>query len=313
MIAPRRDGFTLLEILVVIVITAVLVGAAVTAFRDVNRHTRGIGAGLERERAVKTFLDRLERELSSTMMWKRQEDTNPLEHPWLFAGFDGYEAETDTDAIKFITYAPSRAAGNSYDTGIRMVSYGVREDEEGRLVLHRFEEPVPRGASKAIQVENGSPVLEDIELFDLAFHDPKSGVWLQSWDSTQIQQLDRVPAEVRATITVWQEDADGNPVLGPENSRTVRLWTPTLDLQALRDELSGGVDPNSELQDPNADCVVTVAECVDAFAAELAQSGANMQALVDEEAAVRGDHCFNPEGPLADLLRELGDPDAECQ
>ncbi len=308
----RRAGFTLIEILVAVTITALLVAAAVRAFRDIHRFTARMGAGLHRQRAAGVFLDRLERELTSTMLFARPPGAGPDDHPWLFRGVDGYEGDTDTDAIKFITSAPARTAGSPSTVGLRMVTYGVHSNEEGQLGLYRFEERLPRGESKQILLADSVPILDDIEAFSLSFHDSESDHWLEGWDSTQIELLDRVPDKIQVSLGLWQKDANGEPVVGPEASRTIRLSSVKHQLTRGQDVLEDANDPNADAENPDEECMTTVSECVDYFQESLAEADPRIQDLVAHEAEVRADDCFNPEGPLAELLKKHVEYEDEC-
>lgn len=310
--ALRRQGFTLLEILVAITITALLVAAAVRAFRDIHRFTARIGAGLHRERASEIFLDRLERELAAAMIFTRAKGSRPETHPWLFRGVDGFEGSAESDSIKFITTAPSRAAGSPSAAGLRMVSYGVVSDEDGQLDLRRAEEALPRGESKQIFLADSVAVLEDVGEFRMSYHDADSEKWLENWDSTQIELLDRLPDKVRVSLVVWQQDPNGTLVEGPESSRTVLIMSSTSYLQGAYSQTGEDNDPNGLEEDSDEECATTVSECVDSFQELLLEAPSNVRALAEEEATVRPDDCFNPEGPLADLLRAYGDLYLEC-
>jgi general secretion pathway protein J len=44
---------------------------------------------------------------------------------------------------------------------------------------------------------------ENVELFDVRYLDPLTGLWVESWDTTQTSaQLNRLPLEVRITLTL---------------------------------------------------------------------------------------------------------------
>ncbi len=307
-----RSGFTLLEILVAITITALLVAAAVRAFQDIHRFTARMGAGLHRQRAAEIFLDRLERELNSVMIFARGAGATADTHPWLLRGVDGYEADADADAIKFITSAPARTAGDPVAIGLRMVTYGVLMGEEGDLSLHRFEEPVPGGESKEILLSDSVAILEDIEAFHLSYHDPESENWVETWDSTQIELLDRAPDKIEVSLRLWQKDANGMPAVGSLATRTIHLAAAEFLTVGQQAPMEDATDPNADAEDPDEDCAATVSECVDHFQLSLSEADPRIQNLVEHEAEFRPDACFNPEGPLAELLKKHVGYEDEC-
>ena len=104
----EQRGFTLLEVLISVTITALLVTAAVSTFRFLNR-TQESGAQ-ERARAAnaRVLLDRLERELSSTVLLVKRPMKRRRRHPWLFLGQDRVFGTNDSDALRFVTRSPAR-------------------------------------------------------------------------------------------------------------------------------------------------------------------------------------------------------------
>ena len=99
----RGNGFTLLEMLIVIGITAMLVTAAVQAHLGIRRAQTRAAQGLHRERAAEVLLDRLERELVGTVLIVRPTEVDRLSHPYVFFGEDYFESDADADALRSFT------------------------------------------------------------------------------------------------------------------------------------------------------------------------------------------------------------------
>lgn len=246
----RREGagFTLLEMLVVIGILALLVITAVSAHLGIRNAQERAARGLERGRVAETFLDRFERELNGTLLLVKDRGADRLAHPFVFVGRDRFEAEADTDAVRFVTRSPARSSQGGGDVGLRMVTYVAASDLGGELRLLREENVLPEGLQKEPEVEEGQVVLDGLVSFRLAFLDPESSEWVDGWDSTDVAQLDRLPSSVDVHVVLLEKDATGELYEGPEHARVVRLPVPPVDIAKLRGEgvgVTGEEDPNS--------------------------------------------------------------------
>ena len=217
-----RDGFTLIEILVAIAMTSVIMLVAIQIFRQVTQAQDRARPDRSRDLTALVFLDRIERELIGTTLRIKPDDVDRLSFPWLFAAEDRLFGSNDSDALRFITQSPARAPGRR-DRGLRVVQYAVADarDDDTRLDLFRFEERLPPNLQKQIQIADGGSVLEDVYAFRLRFGDQDG--WLDSWDSTAIATLDRLPDSVEVGIQLYEENDLGEWVPGPEHTRVVEL------------------------------------------------------------------------------------------
>ncbi len=242
----RRDGFTLVEMLIVIGITALLVTAAVQAHLGIRRAQERAGRGLLRDRAAEVFLDRIESELLGTVMVVRPQGTDRLSHPFVFFGENAFTSEADADAVRFVTRNPARAALDSTGAGLRLVTYVADASEEAGLTLVREEQPLPTNLQKEPIVEEGQAVLEEVALFRVRYLDDQAEVWREWWDSTDVRLIDRLPSAVEVTVAFLQENDVGELHPGPEHPRLVPLPVRPFDFEALREraELEGS-DPNA--------------------------------------------------------------------
>ena len=216
------SGFTLLEILVAIALTSVIMLFAVQIFRQITQTQDRARPDRSRDLPALVFLDRIERELTGATLRIKPDEIDRLSFPWLFAAEDRVFGSNDSDALRFVTQTPARAPGQ-HDGGLRVVHYALAEapEDDTRLDLYRFEERLPPNLRKEIRIEDGSPVLEDVHVFRLRFSD---GVdWSDSWDSTAISQLDRLPGSVEVAIQLYEEDELGEWLPGPEHTRVIEL------------------------------------------------------------------------------------------
>lgn len=218
----RRDGVTLLELLIVILITAMVVSFSFQIFEGTRRTFMRQRPDSGRELAAQVFLDRFERELQGTVMLQKREGDDRLEFPWVFVSETKLFDSNESDNIKFITQNPARVPGRDAE-GLRLVSYGVETARDlDQYDLFRLEEGLPSKMDKEIRVYDGDPVLEDVAHFSLTFNTGGEGAQRESWDSTDIAMLDEIPHTVEASITLY-EIIDQELVEGREFTRIIDL------------------------------------------------------------------------------------------
>jgi prepilin-type N-terminal cleavage/methylation domain-containing protein len=211
-------GFTLLELLVAIAIAAALVAAAVEAHVQIVRSLRERAFERGRDVTALRVVDRLERELVSTLLLAKPEQAPREQHPWIFQGVDGGAAPGQIDSIRFITSNSGR--GGTAPTGLRLVTYTGTRGAEERADLYRREDGLPGGLPRELPRPEGEPALRDVVQFQLRYQDPESRTWQDGWDSTQ---KDLLPAAVEITLELLELDATGETVRGSPLQRVVAL------------------------------------------------------------------------------------------
>jgi type II secretion system protein J len=254
----RCAGFTLLEVLVAVMLTALLTTALFQVYREIQQaQRRRLDAG-GRSRIAVVLLDRLERELLGTLLLTgggsaEEGEEQRSEHPWVFLGADRVLDAQDADALKFITRSPARSPGSHAQGGLRLVTYAAEEDpEQGELALYRQEEQLPEGLEKELGVaREGQAVVHDMSRFSLRYLDEQTGEWVDAWDSSEESRLDRLPRSVEITVQLLLKDEAGELSPGEEFQRVV-----TLPVRPI--------DPNAPGQTGAADCGEgdTVAACM---------------------------------------------------
>ena len=187
--AVRRDaGFTLIEVLAVVLLTGIVVGVALDFYLDLSRASNR-AAGVTREtRRTAAVLDRMVQDLQNVVFVHKPDAVDPLVHPWIFLADSG-DSELGADRVKFVTrgHDPRRSALPESDLAV--VTYTLRRDQEGGLELWRSETPgLPDGLDREFPAE-GSPgdalFADGVAAFGLIFRDdllqPKT-----SWDSSSL-------------------------------------------------------------------------------------------------------------------------------
>lgn len=296
----RSDGFTLLEMLVAVALTALLVAAAVQAHLSIVRAQEHAGAGLDRDRAAGVFLDRFERELSGSLLVVLPTGVEREEQDYVFVGSEAIATTGDADGVEFVTRSPARAAGARASAGVHRVRYTTAADRVAGLRLLRQEEAVGAAATGGF-VGEGDEVLDGIVSFGLRYQEEETGSWQDAWDSNDALAVDKLPTQVEVSLKLYEWDEQGEVREGREHRRSVSLPVRPIDIGALRAAAQAGEE--------DGQCL-TVRQCL-GRSEQLGQLSA-----AEYEDAVEGvdmDACWEPEGPAVEVLLELGeDPVSLC-
>lgn len=283
----REQGFTLLEILVAAVILAMVMTMAYGLFRWIQGASARVTEGRPRDRAVRVVLDRIERELSGTILLRRREGVDPLTHPWIFYAEDLVIEDQEADRVRFVTQTPLRGAGELHGRGVRIVSYGMELGQDGLPVLLRSEEEMGDELEKGIELADAQVVAEDVAAFSLRYMG-ESGA-RDSWDSTSVETDNLLPLNVEVMVQLWQRDAQGQLVPGTAVTRLMEIPT--------RPEF---LDPPGAA---GATCEtgISTRDCRDQWMAQLPSTDPELIEDATDFFARVMDACWDPEEPSPQL------------
>jgi prepilin-type N-terminal cleavage/methylation domain-containing protein len=235
----RRAGFSLIEVLAVVLLTSIVIGVALNHYVNLSRaaqrateHTRDI-------RRATAVLDRIARDFESTVLVVKEPEMDPLDHPWIFLG-ESRRSDVGADHLKFVTrgHQPRRTAAHESD--LEVVAYSLRRAEEGDFELMRWSSPrLPESLDREIPNDEsqGAVLLAgDVASFGVQFID-ELGEQTSSWDSSQLSESSELPLAVEIEVALL--DPEGDPDAEPQPySRRVILPVRPLEMQEL-------LDPNS--------------------------------------------------------------------
>jgi Type II secretion system (T2SS), protein J/Prokaryotic N-terminal methylation motif len=255
--APR-GGFTLIEVLAVVLMTALLMGVALDFYVNLsNESTRASDLTGEGRRAT-ALLDRLAHEIESARMVKKPPETDPLAHPWVFIADSRY-SDIGADRLKFVVQHSTPSA-EGWAADVAMVAYVLRHAEDGDgYELMRWTQPgLPDHLDRDFPAD-GDPAeqvfVDGIESFGLRFLQ-EDGDWTDRWDSSQVVDSSELPLAVEIDVSFAPadpdaQDADAEPTV---YTRQVSLPVRPLDLVKL-------LDPNTYAEGNGQG--KTLADCVD--------------------------------------------------
>jgi len=235
----RRAGFSLIEVLAVVLLTSIVIGVALNHYVNLSRasqrameHTRGI-------RRATAILDRIARDLESTVLVAKEPEMDPLDHPRIFLG-ESRRSDVGADHLKFVTRGHRPRSTAAHESDLEVVAYSLRLGEEGDLELLRWSSTqLPDSLDREIPDDEsqGAVLLAgDVASFGVRFID-ELGEQTSSWDSSQLTESSELPLAVEIEVALL--DPQGNPDAEPQPySRRVVLPVRPLDMQEL-------LNPNS--------------------------------------------------------------------
>jgi general secretion pathway protein J len=194
----RRRGFTLLELLVAISILAMVSVLIYGAFSSMRRTKEGLERIQDRYREGRIAMQRVTRELSSAYLSLHL----PID-PSLLVVATAFIAErgNPADRVDFNSFANLRRDRDAHESDQAEISYFGSSNPDGsgttdlvRRISTRLDLEQKRGGRVEV-------LATDIDLFELEYLDAQTGLWTETWDSTQaVGQPGRLPYQVRVTL-----------------------------------------------------------------------------------------------------------------
>ncbi len=231
--AHAFEGFTLLEVLAVMLLTSIVMGVALDFYVDLSRATLRAADHTREIRRAAAILDRMARDFEATLLVRKPAEDDPIGHPWLFLA-ESATSEIGADHVKFMTRNHRPRDTTSHESDLAVVSYTTRRNDRGDLELLRWSSPrLPEGLDRDFPspLDHVPALLSDeVDAFGVTFLDA-GGAWKDTWDSSQLVESSELPAAVK--IRVAMLTADGSPAVTYE--RQVLLPVRPLDLEVLLD------------------------------------------------------------------------------
>jgi len=196
----RRRGFTLIEVLVAIAILAFIASLLFTAFSGLKRSKEGVERVNDRIREGRLAMAYMVRELQSAYL-SLHEPIAPVEavEKTAFLGHPG----TPGARVDFVSFAHRRLDRDAHESDQEEVSYFMAPDPEHQEIFD-----LVRRESSHIDLEPDrggriNVLATDVDLFDVKFLDPITGIWQDKWDTTQAtEQAGRLPLQVRILLVL---------------------------------------------------------------------------------------------------------------
>jgi prepilin-type N-terminal cleavage/methylation domain-containing protein len=302
-------GFTLMEVLAVIFLTALVMGVALNFYVDLsNASTRAAESTRDLRRAT-ALLDRVASDFERALLMRKPEETDPLSHPWIFVA-ETWHSELGADRIKFTLRRSISHGAEGPTSDVGMVAYVLRpsEEEEEGFALWRWSAPsLPEALDRDFPLEDdpASLLLAD-GLADFGVRMlGDGGEWVDRWDSSQLVESGELPRTVEIELALLSEEA---PALALDEtgashtlSRRVMIPMRPVDLEVLLDPEAQGLPGEEDAEEGEEDDGLTVRECINEEASQgLDPSQLDALALLGPEALeapfapYRDQYCGHP-------------------
>jgi general secretion pathway protein J len=201
MIARRSSrGMTLLEILVSVSILAVIGLLIYGAFDSMGRGRKGEQMRADRAHQGRDAMARMMRELQSAFI-SLHNPQNPalITRTTAFVGQSG----GTYDRIDFAAFAHRRIDRDAKESDQAEVGYFVLKDPD---VADKYDLCRREQTPIDIDPRRGgitNVLAEDVLEFDVRYLDPMTGLWVEQWDTTQVNlQQGRLPLELKITLVM---------------------------------------------------------------------------------------------------------------
>ena len=194
----RAPGFTLLEVMIAMGITALMGAMTLGAFRQVDRARELTEDQGDRYGAASRALSRMADELSMAFISDHFDRNRYRERPTLFTGRE--------DKVLFCTFAHERLARDARESDQAVVEYTLESDPDhsGDQALFRREkahldEDADRGGTKDV-------VADHLQSFHLEYWDVKRNDWSREWSTRSVDHPSALPTRVRVELEVKLAD-----------------------------------------------------------------------------------------------------------
>jgi general secretion pathway protein J len=198
----RARGFTLIEVVIAVAITAMIGGLIAVAFQSGYRAKELVEGEADRYRALRTGTDRMVREISAAFVsdhydTRRYRDQN--DRPTNFIG--------KRDRLLFTSMAHQRLYADAKESDQMVVEYYTKSatgpDGKTQLNLMRREDSIlddrmDRGGNEDV-------LLEGIRRIDFTYWDSDKKDWVDEWDTRRIEKKSILPVRVKVSIFAVDE------------------------------------------------------------------------------------------------------------
>jgi general secretion pathway protein J len=216
---PRggQRGMTMIEVIVAVAVLAMVAVLVHGVIDSLSRGKKAEAMRADRVHAGREALQRIVRDLSSAYLSMHVNANQSL-----ITGKTAFVGQNSSpfDRLDFTAFAHLRTDRDAHESDQAEVGYFARKDPDSdRMDLVRREQtPIDFEPTRGGLVD---VLAEDIELFDVRYFDPKTGIWGETWDSTQVTgQPARLPLEVEITLVL--KGVGG----GPPYSYTTKVFLP---------------------------------------------------------------------------------------
>jgi type II secretory pathway pseudopilin PulG len=322
MTIPERasGGFTLIEVMGVLLVTSMVIGFATDYYIDLSRATARASENTRALRQATSLLDRIARDFESTLLLVKPPETDPLSHPWLFFA-ESQISESGADHIKFVTRNFNPRRSDEHESDLTLVAYSMRSSGDGdSFELYRWTSTqLPESLDRSFPSEEDEAsvlLAEGLLDFGVKFYSEDMEE-SDSWDSTSMLQSSTLPSSVEITVAIAPPNAH-DPDDVPRYRKQVRLPMRPLDMAAMLAPETAEANENELNEEDDAEGEgksadeLTMADCFN-FSAIDPESAEAYPAFSDFAGANMGQPWSQVRGMIPSELLVYVYAEPECQ
>lgn len=199
----RARGFTLMEVMIAVAITALMGTVVAMAFQTGFQAKEVVEGDAERYRMLRTAMNRMAREVGSAFVSDRYDtrrfrDSN--DRPTNFIG--------ERDRLLFTTFAHQRLYTDAKESDQAVVEYFVESSHDkganGRQDLKRRVNPnvgerMDRGGTTDV-------LYEGVKSIEFSYWDSEKKEWDDEWDTRRSERKSILPTRVRIVLVALDEN-----------------------------------------------------------------------------------------------------------
>lgn len=201
-------GLTLIEVMISVAILALVSTLIYGAFDGMSRARTGLARIDDRYHQGRQALARMSRELQSAFLSAHAptQIANAV-RTTVFVGTDS----GSNDRVDFTSFSHRRLMRNIHESDQNELSYFLARDPNSRTtdkidLVRREQREIDLEPTRGGVV---SVLAEDALTFDLSYLDATTGMWGDSWDTTQATgQFGRLPLQMRIRLTLRGGEGD---------------------------------------------------------------------------------------------------------
>lgn len=202
MTARRSRGFTLMEVMVAVAITALMGTVVAMAFQTGLTAKESVETDADRYRQVRVSMNRMAREIGSAYVSDRfdlKRFRDQQDRPTNFVG--------ESDRLLFTTFAHQRLYTDVKESDQAVVEYFLEASDDraakGRMDIKRRSNPnvddrMDRGGTTDV-------LFEGAKKLEFEYWNSEKKEWDDEWDTRRTEQKAILPTRVRMTITAVDE------------------------------------------------------------------------------------------------------------
>jgi len=202
-----RRGFTLLEVIVAVAITAMIGATIAVAFNTGFKAKEIVETEAEQYRGLRTTMDRMVREIGAAFVSDRYDSRRYRDQNDRPTNFIGAR-----DKLIFTSLAHQRLYADAKESDQMVVAYEVRtstkKGSRGQQDLMRRENPNLYGEDRMERGGVEDVLLENVKRVEFSYWDSDQKDWVNDWDTRKIEKKSILPVRVR--IALIRADESGH-------------------------------------------------------------------------------------------------------